>query len=76
MRPIWHVANEKWKSEHPDEYAEILLAEIDRRGDLLFKVADCDPERDRPDCWEAGDCQNCPFWASNHCDVDGWEPPK
>lgn len=59
-------------------------AEIARCHDLMFTAANCDPEIDRrgPHCYcvrrqrTDDDGFRCPFWAVDHCDVDGWEPPE
>lgn len=53
-------------------------AEIARLRDVMFTAANCDPGRDRPDCYDPDEdcqCSRCMFWTSSDCDVDGWEPP-
>lgn len=62
-----------------DEVVAEKNTEIARLRGLIWKQIDCDRfyfkrradglfQFDELPCWD------CDFWASDHCDVDGWEP--
>lgn len=55
------------------------FAEVARLRDVMFTAANCDPKRDRPDCYDPDEecqCSRCMFWTAASCDVDGWEPSE